>query len=376
MAANTIRVGILGASPDRGWASTAHVPALRALPEYELTAVGTSRADSARKAAELFGAAHAFTDARQLAEHPEVDLVTITVKVPAHVELVRAALDAGKHVYCEWPLTATTEQAEELASVAALRGVHHAIGLQSRYSPAINHAKALIAEGYVGRVTSVNVYSARGKGGGVGIPSWSAYTLDQANGAGLVEVGGGHTLDAVEHLAGRITELSAGLSVQRPEYTIAETGERIDVTSPDQLLLAGTLAGGAALSVHLHDAKVSDARTRVEIAGTEGDLAIVSIEESGGLASSIQIGNLRVLGTRDASGVLRELPVPDRFRTVPGDLPDLAVRNIAELYAQLARDIRTGSRDTADFADGVRVHRLLDAVRRSSVTGTRVTFAG
>src|SRR4051812_27273034 len=133
-----IRVGIIGASPERGWAAAAHVPALRALPQYELTAVGTSRPESAREAARAFGAAHAFTDARRLAEHPEVDLVVVTVKVRAHAELVGAALAAGKHVYCEWPLGLTTAEAEHLAASARTAGVHDAIGLQARYAPAIS----------------------------------------------------------------------------------------------------------------------------------------------------------------------------------------------------------------------------------------------
>lgn len=93
-----IGVGILGANPDRGWAARAHVPAIAASPAFVLTAVATTRPDSAKAARARFGARHAFTDARRLAECPEVDLVVVTVKVPAHVELVTAALDAGKHV--------------------------------------------------------------------------------------------------------------------------------------------------------------------------------------------------------------------------------------------------------------------------------------
>src|ERR1051325_8160361 len=120
---DTIRVGILGASPERGWATRAHIPALRALPEYELTAVGTSRPESAEAAARKFGVSHAFTDARELAGHPEVDLVVVTVKVPYHLELGVAALDAGKHLLVEWPLTATTAQAEALLAQARSAGV-------------------------------------------------------------------------------------------------------------------------------------------------------------------------------------------------------------------------------------------------------------
>src|SRR5689334_14467526 len=129
MGSDIIRVGIVGANPHQGWASTAHVPALKQLPDFWITAVCTSRAETAEAAAGAFGAGHAFTDPRALAAHREVDLVTVAVRTPAHLDLVHAALDAGKHVYCEWPLAATTKEAEVMAAAARDAGVHHAIGL-------------------------------------------------------------------------------------------------------------------------------------------------------------------------------------------------------------------------------------------------------
>ncbi|WP_242886952.1 Gfo/Idh/MocA family protein [Actinomadura litoris] len=363
MTSQNIRVGIIGASPDRGWAARAHIPALRALPGYEITAVGTSRADSAREAARRFEVPHAFTDARELAAHPEVDLVIVTVKVPAHDELVRAALEAGKHVYCEWPLARTTAEAEELARLAEDAGVRHAAGLQARFSPAVRYARDLVADGYVGRVTSVNVYSARGKGAADQVPPWWAYTFDAANAAGTLEVGAGHTLDALEFLAGEISELSSSLAVQRTGYTVQGTGEPVTATTPDQIAVTAALAGGATAVVHVHDGKVSDARTRIEIAGTDGDLAVLS---SGPAADQgVQIGELAVHGRGS------RLPIPDRYLWVPEAARDVEIVNVAQFYARLADDIRTGTDHTPDFHQGIRMHRLLDAVRESAGTGTR-----
>ncbi|MET9491987.1 Gfo/Idh/MocA family oxidoreductase [Nocardia sp. NPDC006630] len=360
-----IRVGIIGASPNRGWAARAHIPALRALPDFELTAVGTSRQESADAAARLFGAAHAFTDARRLAEHPDVDLVAITVKVPAHAELIEAALAAGKHVYSEWPLTRTTEEAE---SVIALGGDgHRVVGLQARFSPAIDKAKRLIAEGYVGRVVSATVYAARGKGAGGLIPEWAAYTLDRRSGAGLLEVAGGHTLDPLEHLLGEIAELSADLAIRNSHNTIAETGERITVTSPDHLLLNATLTSGTVISAHIHDAKLTDGRTRIEIAGTEGDLAIISAGPHG--PGGIQMSELRLLGAQGPAGVWQDLTESDG-RPI-SELP-VESENVARLYRQLAEDIRTGTHTAPTFETGLHLHRLLDTIRRSAETGTRV----
>src|SRR5215217_5748719 len=100
-----IRVGIVGANAAQGsWGSRAHIPALKSLPEYELVAVCTAHEDTALQAAAAFGAQHAFHDYHAMVQHPDVDLVSVAVRVPYHHEIVMAAIAAGKDIYCEWPL--------------------------------------------------------------------------------------------------------------------------------------------------------------------------------------------------------------------------------------------------------------------------------
>src|SRR5437016_14336514 len=97
-----IRVGIIGANPDRGWAAQAHIPALRSLSDdFEITALSTTRRESAEAASKLFGVPDAFDNHQELVTSPAVDVVAVTVKVPYHLELATAALGAGKAVYCE-----------------------------------------------------------------------------------------------------------------------------------------------------------------------------------------------------------------------------------------------------------------------------------
>src|SRR5438270_12907481 len=93
-------VGIIGVSATRGWAATAHIPALQALPNYEIRAVSASSAESAQAAGEAFGVSAVFADHEKLVSRPDVDVVLVTVKVPHHRELVSAALAAGMAVYC------------------------------------------------------------------------------------------------------------------------------------------------------------------------------------------------------------------------------------------------------------------------------------
>ena len=72
------------------------------------------------------------------------------MKVPDHYVPVMAAIEAGKPVYCEWPLGRNTDEAVRMRNAANRKGVRHAVGLQGQVSPAINYTKDLIAEGYVG----------------------------------------------------------------------------------------------------------------------------------------------------------------------------------------------------------------------------------
>src|SRR2546430_6556567 len=122
--AKRIRVGIIGANPDRGWAAQAHIPALRSLADdFEITALSTSRRESADAASKVFDVPVAFDNHQDLVNSPAVDVVAVTVKVPYHLELATAALEVGQAVYCEWPLGNRLNEAETLAALARKQGV-------------------------------------------------------------------------------------------------------------------------------------------------------------------------------------------------------------------------------------------------------------
>src|SRR5712671_7878711 len=174
--AGRIRVGIIGANPDRGWAAQAHIPALRSLSDdFEITAVSTSRRASADAARELFGVPAAFDNHQELVNSPAVDVVAITVKVPYHRELATAALEAGKAVYCEWPLGNGLREAEALAALAKKQGVLAVAGLQARSAPAVAYVRDLVEDGYVGEVLSATLIGS-GMGWGPTVPVYNAYT--------------------------------------------------------------------------------------------------------------------------------------------------------------------------------------------------------
>src|SRR3984893_10373638 len=217
-----IRVGIVGASASRGFASIAHVPALRALAQFEFAAVCTSRQETAEAAARHYGTPLAFSDPEQLAQHPEIELVTVTVKVPDHYRPVMAAIEAGKHVYCEWPLGRNSDEAQQMLAAADRKGVRHAVGLQGQLSPTINYVRDLVADGYVGRGLTATLIG--------GAPNWGptldrSYQADFANGANLMTITGGHQIDALCYCLGEFRELSAFAVSQRNRIPTEDQGD-------------------------------------------------------------------------------------------------------------------------------------------------------
>src|SRR5262249_43005181 len=153
MTRQRFRVGIVGLQPGRSWAARAHVPALRALSEsFEIVGVANTSLLSAEKAAAATGLPRAFAHVGALVAAPDVDIVAVTVKVPHHLAIVQAAIEAGKHVYCEWPLGNGLAEAETLASLARSKGVLGVVGTQARVAPEIQHLRQLIADGFVGEV--------------------------------------------------------------------------------------------------------------------------------------------------------------------------------------------------------------------------------
>src|SRR5437773_4336650 len=182
----TLGVGIVGVSPIRGWAATAHIPALRALPNYEIRALSAHNAESARAAGEVFKVSAVFSDPEHMVIQPDIDVVAVTVKVPRHRELVSAALAAGKAVYCEWPLGRNVDEARGMAALAAKQGVRTVVGLQARQAPAIEFVQELLRDGYVGEVLSTTMVGLSIPGDVVGRPN--AYMLDKTNGANVLTI--------------------------------------------------------------------------------------------------------------------------------------------------------------------------------------------
>jgi len=363
---STLGVGIVGVSPVRGWATTAHIPALRALPNYEIRALSAHNAESARAAGEAFGVNAVFSDHEQLMTRPDIDVVAVTVKVPHHRELVSAALAAGKAVYCEWPLGRDLDDARAMAALAAKQGVHTVVGLQARQAPAVEFVQQLLRDGYVGEVLSTTMV-------GLSIPGdvvvqANAYMLDQTKGANLLTVPLGHSLDLLNYVLGEFADLSAMSDLRRPLITIEETGERIVKTAADQIAVIGTLRSGATASLHIREAVAGGIGFLWEINGTDGTLRITAAAAVPGIFP------LTVAGAQGRNEPA-ELAVPTALtQRWPGlaSLEGAPAYNVGRAYAAFAADIDSGSHTVPDFADAVRRHEVIAAIERSAASGNRV----
>src|SRR5213596_1415168 len=331
---STLGVGILGVSPVRGWAATAHIPALRALPNYEIRALSGHSAESARAAGEALGVSAVFSDPKQLVSQPDIDVVAVTVKVPHHRDLVSAALAAGKAVYCEWPLGRDLDDARAMAALATKQGVRTVVGLQARQAPAIEFVQELLRDGYVGEVLSTTMVGLSIPGDVVGRPN--AYMLDKTNGANLLTISVGHSLDLLNYVLGEFTDLSAVSDLRRPLITIEETGQQIVKTAADQIAVIGTLTSGATASVHVREAVAGGTGFLWEINGTDGTLRITAD------AAQPQIFPLTVAGTRGANEPA-ELSASTEKWPALASLEGAPAYNVGCAYAAFAADLDTGT---------------------------------
>jgi predicted dehydrogenase len=366
-----IRVGLIGASVDaaRSWGTRGHIPALRHLPDYRLTALCTSRQDTATVAARHFGVPHAFSDPRALAACPDVDLVVVSVRTPLHREMVAAALAERKHVYCEWPLGITTAEARETLEATRRAGVLAMIGMQGAHNEAIAHARDLIAQGYIGKMVSVTVKVTQENFGPVESPD-NAYTADVRNGATLLRIASGQALEAICYCVGDLHEIAAVVSNQYPITSIAGSGELLPKSAPDQVLISGTLSHGAVISIHIRGgASPATAASRLEINGTEGDLLLTSPGPA-----NIHRAPLLLQGARRGERELRSIAIPAKYELQPPGLPDGPARYLAHNYVAFASALRDDVPFANDFAHAVRWQERLDAIQRASDSGERQTL--
>ncbi|KAF8064998.1 oxidoreductase [Lyophyllum atratum] len=357
-----IRVGFVGLS-STGWASTSLAPPLLSTPAFKLTALSTTSEASASASAAKYTAEVGHTvkpfhgSTAHIAGDPDVDLVVVSVRTPAHRDAVIPVLEARKDVFVEWPAGASLEETVELAEKAREKGVRAAVGLQGRHSPVVRRVKELIDSGKIGKVLSTTINSLIPREFGIWGPQvneHNRYSLDPANGATLLSIAVGHQTDIITHLLGDFASVSATSTIMYPSTTIVSaSGTPIEtdvpVRTPDHIAFMGVLRSGALANVTWRSGHKSTPGRRQFLWEIEGEEGSIRLE-----------GESSFIGVRD----------PGLW--VNGEKVEVEGEGAVKVeWEEFARGEEGGY---ATLEDAVKNKRLLDAIDRSAREGKRVSL--
>jgi predicted dehydrogenase len=147
MSSGSLRVAVVGAGR---WAQRAHLPGWQRDGRAEVVALADTNPDALARAAATFGVSRTAADYRDLLEDPDVDVVDVVTGNRPHFEISWAALQAGKHVLCEKPVHPDYRKTRQAGDLAAAKGLKTKVGFTFRYAPAIQFARQLMDDGFVG----------------------------------------------------------------------------------------------------------------------------------------------------------------------------------------------------------------------------------
>jgi len=330
----------------------------------------------AREAAEQLGYERWTASWRDVVEDPGVEAVSIAAPNFLHRETALACAAAGKHFWGEKPLGRSPAETAEIAAAAELAGIRTVVGLNYRHSPAVQHARALIAAGALGEITHfrmqfVAAYAASSRG----VLSWR-FLREQA-GLGVVADLGSHAFDLAQFLLGPIVRVSATsrvLVARRPlpqgEGThfsvVAEDAELGEVENEDWAAALVEFASGVRGTIELSRVLVgAEARYAFEVNGTEGAVAW----------DFERLNELRVhsaLGTGDhgETRVLMGPQHPEFARFQPGAGLPMGYDDLKVIEAQLfLQSVADGIQREPGVREMLAAARVIDAVIRSCGSG-------
>ncbi len=346
-----------------------------ALPTLSLAAVCTSRAETARAAAEEGGYASWFTDVGELVRNKSVSVVDCSTPNHQHRQTLLAAFAAGKHVYCEKPLALNGAEAREIAREALAAGVSVGMTFNFRFVPALMRAKQIIADGQLGEV-----YSFRAEyfhSGYVDPQRPLVWRMKQelSGGGALVDLGA-HVIDLVRHLLAEIESVRAVTKIYVPRRPIEPGSKTLgEVTVDDAAWLEVRLAGGS-----LGTIEVSRYAT-----GSLDDLNLEIYGSKGALKFSLMDANwLYWFDATKSGGFLggdrgwTRLETVQHYKgaAVPPARSILGwTRAHAECQYAFLRAVADGKKPEPGIEDGLRTQLVLDAAYASAKSDQWVKVA-
>lgn len=163
----TVRAAVIGCG---SWGRN-HARVYRELPDVELAAVSDLNPQTAQQIGERYGATFC-TDPSPIINDPSIDLISICTPTITHADIAIAAIEAGKHILVEKPMTNTVSEAKMLIRAAEKHGSKLAVGFVERFNPAVQEAIKRVSEREIGDVIlafSRRVSRSPGRIGDVGV---------------------------------------------------------------------------------------------------------------------------------------------------------------------------------------------------------------
>ena len=359
MDTTNLRVGVIGV----GFGTIVQIPGFQD-EGVEVVGVCSRRIDRAEKAAREFNIPHYFDDHKELIGREDIDAVSIVTPPALHYPMVKAALEAGKHVLCEKPFALNAAEAFELYSLAKKSNRTSMITHEFRWSPQRAYIQSLIHEGYLGEMRLASLRLFFGPREGVR-PRPATWALDASQGGGFLFALGSHYIDALRHWFGDVISVDARVWTHYSER-VDESEASVSATADDAFLFTLEFENGGFATMHASSVSPFGGGARIDLFGTEGTL--VALQPG---VNPPQDGE--VIGARLGDSELEELVMPDKFlpfqdqrdgRSVPFRL----------LVREFIEGIQNGTSPSPNFYDGWKSQQVLDAVLESSRTGTRVSI--
>ena len=367
-------VGIVG----YGFIGKVHAYSHSALPYFydpapaktKLIGVCTSSEASGQRAKAAAGFEFATTQWRDIVDDKRIQIVHCCTPNDLHEELLIAALQAGKHVYCDKPLTRTLAEAERVATAASAASGIHGMTFNCRCAPATLRAKELVEEGFLGEI-----YQFRGEylhAGYIDPKRPRTWRLDfSRSGGGAIMDLGVHMLDTVRWLCGDVDSVRTALKTVTHERPHPNTGLPAPVDVDDIALVQLRLKSGAIGTVEAtRMATGVQDEFRWEIHGSKGMLAFNLMDPNWLTVYDARIPEGPLGGSRGPQKIecVTRYPGPYKFGAVKNPIgwPQLHVHCLHEFIHNVA----TNTLGAPNFQDGLAAQRLVDACLRSATADT------
>jgi predicted dehydrogenase len=363
-----VGTGYMGKCHAMAWNAVA--PVFGDVPRPRLAVLAEVTQALADTKAREFGFERATGDWRTLVNDPAVDVVSLTTPTRFHPEMAIAALEAGKHVWCEKPMASRLADAERMRAAARASGTVAALGYNYIQNPVIRLIRRILDEGQIGEVNHVRFEMDEDFMADPQEPfSWRS---EAASGHGALDDFGVHPLSLIWTLLGGVRRVCGHMAKPYAERPLVDGGRRA-VESYDIATTLIELETGASGVIALNrSAWGRKGRIFMQLFGSKG--AIVYDQER---MNEVQLYTTDV--ARETQGFRTILAAPchppyDRFIPAPGHGLGFSELKIIECRQLIGR-IRGEATILIEFEDGLRIERTVDAIARSAHAGTWIEVA-